>query len=75
MHGFALNVHGDLAPFGQITPCGLAHVSMTSIERESGVVHLVKSVAAGAVQLAKMRLAQLPGSACAPPARTLATHA
>ena len=36
MHGFALNVRGDLAPFSQITPCGIAGVEMTSIERETG---------------------------------------
>ena len=35
MHGFALNVCGDLAPFAQITPCGLANVTMTSLERET----------------------------------------
>jgi lipoyl(octanoyl) transferase len=36
MHGFALNVCGDLSPFYKITPCGIADVEMTSIERESG---------------------------------------
>src|SRR5207302_1476383 len=35
MHGFALNVCGDLSPFSEITPCGIAGVEMTSIERES----------------------------------------
>lgn len=35
MHGFALNVCGDLTPFLHITPCGIAGVEMTSIERES----------------------------------------
>jgi len=34
MHGFALNVCGDLAPFNQITPCGIANVHMTSMEAE-----------------------------------------
>jgi len=33
-HGLALNVCGDLSPFREITPCGLAGVEMTSIERE-----------------------------------------
>ncbi|HEX5175406.1 MAG TPA: lipoyl(octanoyl) transferase LipB [Chthoniobacteraceae bacterium] len=37
MHGFALNVCGDLSPFNAITPCGIAGVEMTSIERELGV--------------------------------------
>jgi len=36
MHGFALNVCGDLSPFSHITPCGIAHVIMTSIENETG---------------------------------------
>ena len=34
MHGFALNVCGDLSAFQQITPCGIAGVEMTNIERE-----------------------------------------
>ncbi len=45
MHGFALNVCGDLAPFGQITPCGIAGVEMTSVERESGKTVSVETVA------------------------------
>jgi len=35
MHGFALNVCGDLDPFEQITPCGITGVAMTSLEKES----------------------------------------
>ena len=35
MHGFALNVCGDLSPFYEITPCGIAGVEMTSIAREA----------------------------------------
>jgi lipoyl(octanoyl) transferase len=45
MHGFALNVCGDLAPFYHITPCGIAGVEMTSVERESGAPVSVKAVA------------------------------
>ncbi len=33
-HGLALNVCGDLAPFQEITPCGLTGVEMTSIKQE-----------------------------------------
>ena len=44
MHGFALNVCGDLAPFREITPCGIAGVEMTSIERECGAAVAVESV-------------------------------
>jgi lipoyl(octanoyl) transferase len=36
MHGFALNVCGDLSPFAHIIPCGLSNVAMTSIEKEIG---------------------------------------
>ena len=45
MHGFALNVCGDLTPFNQITPCGIAGVEMTNLERESGRPADVRSVA------------------------------
>jgi len=45
MHGFALNVCGDLAPFHQITPCGIAGVEMTNLERETGQPADVRSVA------------------------------
>ena len=45
MHGFALNVNGDLSPFDQITPCGIASVTMTSIEKETGVVNEVEQLA------------------------------
>jgi lipoyl(octanoyl) transferase len=45
LHGFALNVCGDLAAFDQITPCGIAGVSMTSLERERGTPVSVEEVA------------------------------
>ena len=35
MHGFALNVCGDLSPFDHIVPCGINNVAMTSIEKET----------------------------------------
>ncbi len=34
-HGLALNVNLDLTPFSWVNPCGLAGVSMTSLERET----------------------------------------
>src|SRR5919197_2063413 len=34
MHGFALNVANDLAPFSAITPCGMAGCPLTSLSRE-----------------------------------------
>jgi lipoyl(octanoyl) transferase len=36
MHGFALNVRGDLSPFNHIVPCGINKVAMTSMEKETG---------------------------------------
>jgi lipoyl(octanoyl) transferase len=36
MHGFALNVCGDLGPFSRIVPCGISDVTMTSMEKETG---------------------------------------
>ncbi len=35
-HGFAVNVEGDLQPFGWIVPCGLEGVRMTSLIKETG---------------------------------------
>lgn len=35
-HGFAVNVDNDLQPFEWIVPCGLDHVRMTSVSKETG---------------------------------------
>ena len=56
MHGFALNVGGDLSPYEAITPCGIAGVEMTSLERESGRALEVEAVAAIASGLAGQHL-------------------
>lgn len=45
MHGFALNVSGELAAFSAITPCGIAGVEMTSVESETGSAPSVETVA------------------------------
>lgn len=45
MHGFAINICGDLAPFSHITPCGLPGVSMTSLEAEGAKGVSVESCA------------------------------
>jgi lipoyl(octanoyl) transferase len=45
MHGFALNICGDLTPFTAITPCGIAGVEMTSLSRECGREVSVREVA------------------------------
>jgi lipoyl(octanoyl) transferase len=34
MHGFAVNVENDLAPFGAVVACGLPDVRMTSLQAE-----------------------------------------
>ena len=36
MHGFAINVNGDLSPFNEITPCGIKNAEMTNMETEIG---------------------------------------
>ena len=59
MHGFALNVCGDLAPFDQIVPCGIANVAMTSIERETGKEQSVSGVAARIEEIALRRIGVL----------------
>jgi lipoyl(octanoyl) transferase len=45
MHGFALNVCGDLSPFDHIVPCGISNVAITSMEKESKKSFTVASVA------------------------------
>ncbi|MGI8820962.1 MAG: lipoyl(octanoyl) transferase LipB [Chthoniobacterales bacterium] len=59
MHGFALNVSGDLSAFDQIVPCGIANVSMTSIEKESDRSWTVEQVAERAGELFGRRLHEL----------------
>ena len=59
MHGFALNVHGDLSPFDQIVPCGIANVAMTSMEKESGKRCVVEEVGMQAARLMQERLGEL----------------
>lgn len=56
LHGFALNVGGDLTPYRAITPCGIADVEMTSLERESGRVIPVEAAAEIAAGLAREHL-------------------
>lgn len=63
MHGFALNVSGDLSPFDAIVPCGIANVTMTSIEKESGGAADVEQVAMRAAELFRARVHELGGVA------------
>jgi lipoyl(octanoyl) transferase len=59
MHGFALNVCGDLSPFSHIIPCGIDNVSMTSMEKETGDAFSVTDVADALEQLALDRIMDL----------------
>ena len=59
MHGFALNVCGDLAPFDQIVPCGIANVTMTSIARETGTERPVSEIASRVEKIALRRIREL----------------
>jgi lipoyl(octanoyl) transferase len=59
MHGFALNVCGDLTPFDQIVPCGIANVAMTSIERETGRERSVADIASRVEKIALRQIRKL----------------
>jgi len=59
MHGFALNVCGDLSPFNQIVPCGINRVAMTSIEKETGNKFSVMEVGEALEKLALDRIIDL----------------
>ena len=59
MHGFALNVCGDLSPFDHIVPCGINNVTITSMERETSRAFSVDKVAAAVENLALHRIADL----------------
>jgi len=52
MHGFALNVCGDLSPFDHIIPCGINNVAMTTMEKETKKSFTVAEVAAMLEKLA-----------------------
>jgi lipoyl(octanoyl) transferase len=59
MHGFALNVCGDLSPFNHIVPCGIYNVAMTSMEKETGRAFSVAGIAASLEKLALNRIGDL----------------
>jgi lipoyl(octanoyl) transferase len=59
MHGFALNVCGDLSPFAHIVPCGISNVTMTSIERETGKSTSVDEVAGQFEKLVREAMREL----------------
>src|SRR5437867_3989416 len=59
MHGFALNVCGDLSPFNYIIPCGINNVAMTSMEKETAKAFSVVDVARVFEKLALGRIIRL----------------
>jgi lipoyl(octanoyl) transferase len=59
MHGFALNVCGDLSPFDHIVPCGISNVTITSMEKERQKSFTVADVAQTIETLAPQRISDL----------------
>ena len=59
MHGFALNVCGDLAPFANIVPCGISDVTMTTMEKETGKSLSVVDVAHAFEKLIREKIRDL----------------
>ena len=59
MHGFALNVCGDLSAFAQINPCGISNVTMTSMKKEIGKTVSVAQIAFEFEKFAQERICSL----------------
>ena len=59
MHGFALNVCGDLSPFNHIVPCGIKNIAMASMEGETSTAFSVAAVAASLEKLALDQIVEL----------------
>lgn len=59
MHGFALNVGGDLSPFSHIVPCGISNIAMTSMDKETGKSFSVIDVARAFEKLVLNRICDL----------------
>src|ERR1700731_3297714 len=59
MHGFALNVCGDLSSFARIIPCGISDVTMTSIEKETGRPFSAEEVSHRVAEIAFHSIANL----------------
>lgn len=65
LHGLALNVAPDLADFDLITPCGVAGMPLTSLEREGVAGVSVAQVLPAAAEIA-CRLLAAPTTRCEP---------
>ena len=59
MHGFALNVCGDLSPFNHIVPCGINNVAMTSMEKETGTAFSVSEIGMAVKKVVLEQIANL----------------
>jgi len=59
MHGFALNVCGDLSAFAHIVPCGISNVTMTSMEKETGTALTVRDIAGEFEKLVREKFQEL----------------
>jgi len=59
MHGFALNVCGDLSPFNYIIPCGINNIAMTSMEKETSGAFSIPDIARALEKLALDRITDL----------------
>ena len=59
MHGFALNMSGDLSPFDHIVPCGISNVAMTQNWKRKPQVFPLADVARGVEKLALHRMDSL----------------
>ncbi len=64
MHGFALNVNVDLQPFSLLSPCGIDHCVMTSIEKildqQVDVAHVREQIAIHFAQVFRLEWAKQP---------------
>jgi lipoyl(octanoyl) transferase len=59
MHGFALNVCGDLSAFAHIIPCGISDVTISSMEKETGKSLSVVEIAAEFEKLVREKIQDL----------------
>ena len=59
MHGFALNVCGDLSPFDHIVPCGINNVAITSMEKETKKSFTAADVAIAFEKIVSRRISDL----------------
>lgn len=59
MHGFALNVCGDLSAFAHIIPCGISDVTISSMEKETGKSLSVVEIAGEFEKLVREKIQDL----------------